>query len=80
MPGALSSEYNTGVPYDNMCDLCHGTSYRYCRRDASEDYFGFTGKVNLYLLAMVNHFCFSETDSDFFLFLELEIRIGFQLW
>ena len=26
-----------------MCDLCHGTSYRYCRRDASEDYFGYTG-------------------------------------
>ncbi|PNF26743.1 Melanotransferrin [Cryptotermes secundus] len=43
VPGALSSEYNTGVPYDNMCDLCHGTSYRYCRRDASEDYFGYTG-------------------------------------
>lgn len=32
-----------GVPYDNMCDLCHGVSYRYCRRDASEDYFGYTG-------------------------------------
>ncbi|KAJ4431498.1 hypothetical protein ANN_20096, partial [Periplaneta americana] len=43
VPGALSSEYNTGVPYDNMCDLCHGASYRYCRRDASEDYFGYTG-------------------------------------
>lgn len=43
VPGAISSEYNTGVPYDSMCDLCHGTSYRYCRRDASEDYFGHTG-------------------------------------
>ncbi|KAJ9586220.1 hypothetical protein L9F63_020129 [Diploptera punctata] len=43
VPGALSSEYNTGVPYDNMCDLCHGASFRYCRRDASEDYFGYTG-------------------------------------
>ncbi|CAH1375090.1 unnamed protein product [Tenebrio molitor] len=43
VPGALSSEYNTGVPYDNMCDLCHGASYRYCRRDASEDYYGHTG-------------------------------------
>ncbi|XP_033207220.1 melanotransferrin [Belonocnema kinseyi] len=43
VPGALSTEYNIGVPYDNMCDLCHGTSYRYCRRDASEDYFGYTG-------------------------------------
>ncbi|KAG7190091.1 hypothetical protein KM043_006226 [Ampulex compressa] len=43
VPGALSTEYNTGVPYDNMCDLCHGASYRYCRRDASEDYFGYTG-------------------------------------
>ncbi|XP_068083079.1 transferrin 2 isoform X2 [Anabrus simplex] len=43
VPGALSSEYNTGLPYDNLCDLCHGSSYRYCRRDASEDYFGHTG-------------------------------------
>ncbi|XP_072759417.1 transferrin 2 [Anoplolepis gracilipes] len=43
VPGALSTEYNIGVPYDNMCDLCHGVSYRYCRRDASEDYFGHTG-------------------------------------
>ncbi|OAD60207.1 Melanotransferrin [Eufriesea mexicana] len=43
VPGALSTEYNTGVPYDNMCDLCHGASFRYCRRDASEDYYGYTG-------------------------------------
>ncbi|XP_067646207.1 transferrin 2 [Eurosta solidaginis] len=43
VPGAISNEYNTGVPYDSMCDLCHGTSYRYCRRDASEDYYGHTG-------------------------------------
>ncbi|XP_014484986.1 PREDICTED: melanotransferrin isoform X1 [Dinoponera quadriceps] len=43
VPGALSTEYNIDVPYDNMCDLCHGASYRYCRRDASEDYFGYTG-------------------------------------
>ncbi|GAB0092188.1 Transferrin [Sergentomyia squamirostris] len=43
VPGALSAEYNSGVPYDNMCDLCHGVSYRYCRRDASEDYYGHTG-------------------------------------
>ncbi|XP_053985939.1 melanotransferrin [Hylaeus volcanicus] len=43
VPGAISTEYNTGVPYDNMCDLCHGASFRYCRRDASEDYFGYTG-------------------------------------
>ncbi|KAJ8941072.1 hypothetical protein NQ318_003253 [Aromia moschata] len=26
-----------------MCDLCHGSSFRYCRRDASEDYYGHTG-------------------------------------
>ncbi|KAG5678309.1 hypothetical protein PVAND_007995 [Polypedilum vanderplanki] len=43
IPGAISNEYNIGVPYDNMCDLCHGSSYRYCRRDASEDYYGHTG-------------------------------------
>lgn len=28
VPGAISTEYNTGVPYDNMCDLCHGASFR----------------------------------------------------
>lgn len=38
-----SKLYVAGVPYDNMCDLCHGASFRYCRRDASEDYFGYTG-------------------------------------
>ncbi|XP_055603385.1 melanotransferrin [Uranotaenia lowii] len=43
VPGAISNEYNTGVPYDNLCDLCHGSSFRYCRRDASEDYYGNTG-------------------------------------
>lgn len=43
VPGAISNEYNTGLPYDSMCDLCHGTSYRYCKRDASEDYYGHTG-------------------------------------
>lgn len=31
------------MPYDNLCDLCHGTSKQYCRRDHSEDYFGYTG-------------------------------------
>lgn len=43
VPGALSTEYNTGVPYDNLCDLCHGASFRFCRRDAAEDYYGHTG-------------------------------------
>ncbi|XP_071441243.1 transferrin 2 [Hetaerina americana] len=43
VPGAISSEYNSGVPYDNMCDLCHGSSSNYCKRDASEDFFGHTG-------------------------------------
>lgn len=31
------------MPYDNLCDLCHGTKERYCKRDASEDYYGHTG-------------------------------------
>ncbi|KAB0795605.1 hypothetical protein PPYR_12444 [Photinus pyralis] len=43
VPGALSTEYNTGVPYENLCDLCHGASFRFCRRDAAEDYYGHTG-------------------------------------
>ncbi|KAL7289603.1 hypothetical protein TKK_0016459 [Trichogramma kaykai] len=43
VPGALELSYNIGVPYDNLCDLCHGTRDRYCHRDASEDYYGDTG-------------------------------------
>ncbi|XP_065201905.1 transferrin 2-like [Planococcus citri] len=42
-PGAASSEYVSGKGYDNLCHLCHGTSYKYCQRDANEDYYGFTG-------------------------------------
>ncbi|XP_045455298.1 melanotransferrin [Melitaea cinxia] len=46
-PGALSSEYvdSETVPHDNLCHLCHGASFRRCRRDASEDYYGHVGAV-----------------------------------
>ncbi|CAH2059390.1 unnamed protein product, partial [Iphiclides podalirius] len=46
-PGALSSEYVDAatVPHDNLCHLCHGASFRRCRRDASEDYYGHVGAV-----------------------------------
>ncbi|KAJ2940561.1 hypothetical protein O0L34_g6500 [Tuta absoluta] len=46
-PGALSSEYvdSDTVPHDNLCHLCHGASYRRCRRDASEDYYGHVGAL-----------------------------------
>jgi len=44
VPGAMNPEYLTnGVSYSHLCDLCHGTSFRFCRRDHSEDYFGNTG-------------------------------------
>lgn len=42
-PGAVSSEYVTDTTFDNLCHLCHGSSYKYCQRDANEDYYGFTG-------------------------------------
>ncbi|XP_050420671.1 melanotransferrin [Adelges cooleyi] len=45
VPGALSNEYNPGLPYDNLCHLCRGSSYRYCRRDATEDFYGYTGAL-----------------------------------
>lgn len=65
VPGALSTEYNTGVPYDNMCDLCHGPSFRYCRRDASEDYYGHSGAFRCLVeggghVAFVKHTTVSE--------------------
>ncbi|CAB3258368.1 unnamed protein product [Arctia plantaginis] len=46
-PGALSTEYvDSGtVPHDNLCHLCHGASFRRCRRDASEAYFGHVGAL-----------------------------------
>nr|CAH0103781.1 unnamed protein product [Daphnia galeata] len=44
VPGAMNQEYQpTGLSFPHMCDLCHGTSFRFCRRDHSEDYFGNTG-------------------------------------
>ncbi|XP_048486499.1 melanotransferrin isoform X2 [Plutella xylostella] len=46
-PGALSSEYvdSNSVPHENLCHLCHGASFRRCRRDASEPYYGHLGAV-----------------------------------
>lgn len=66
VPGAMSSEYNIGLPYDNMCDLCHGASFRYCRRDASEDYYGHTGAFRCLIeggghVAFVKHTTVAET-------------------
>lgn len=43
VPGALSNEYNTWEEHPNLCDLCHGSSYSYCKRDASEDFYGYIG-------------------------------------
>lgn len=65
LPGSQSTEYNTGVPYDNMCHLCHGASYRYCHRDASEDYYGHTGAFRCLVegggdVAFVKHTTVSE--------------------
>lgn len=45
VPGALSHDYNLGIQYPNLCDLCHGGSRSYCRRDASEDFYGHTGAL-----------------------------------
>lgn len=65
LPGSQSPEYNIGLPYDNMCQLCHGTSYRYCHRDASEDYYGHTGAFRCLVegggdVAFVKHTTISE--------------------
>ncbi|XP_016660805.1 melanotransferrin-like [Acyrthosiphon pisum] len=45
VPGALSNEYNPGLPYDNLCHLCRGSNYRYCKRDATEEFYGYTGAL-----------------------------------
>ncbi|CAB3359989.1 Hypothetical predicted protein [Cloeon dipterum] len=69
VPGALSAEYNRGVPYDNLCDLCHGSSFRYCRRDASEDFYGHTGAFRCLVegggdVAFVKHTTVMENTDD----------------
>lgn len=47
-PGALLRELygrrNTWG-YGNLCDLCHGSSYRFCARDSSEPFYGDTGAL-----------------------------------
>lgn len=48
IPGALSNVYHKSTKvweYKNLCDLCHGNSFRFCRRDSSEPYFGDTGAL-----------------------------------
>lgn len=47
VPGALSSQYVDAdtPPHENLCHLCHGSSYSRCRRDASEDYYGHVGAL-----------------------------------
>jgi hypothetical protein len=59
VPGALSPEYVSGGAYDNLCHLCHGSSSRYCSRDASEDYYGFTGFNRFRCLYFLNESCSS---------------------
>lgn len=43
VPGAVSFEYNEGIPHDELCRLCQGTSFKHCKRDASENYYGHIG-------------------------------------
>ncbi|KAF7490608.1 Melanotransferrin [Sarcoptes scabiei] len=46
IPGVLSQVYNRKRSiwqFKNLCSLCHGESFRFCRRDSSEQFFGDTG-------------------------------------
>lgn len=70
IPGAMSPEYNFGFKQDNMCDLCHGGSGKFCKRDHSEDFFGFTGAFRCLVegggqIAFVKHTTiFENTNGD----------------
>ncbi|XP_032523244.2 transferrin 2 [Danaus plexippus] len=65
--GSLSAEYvdaNT-VPHDNLCHLCHGASFRRCRRDANEPYYGHVGALRCMVegggdVAFVRHTALTE--------------------
>lgn len=53
------------IPHENLCGLCHGTSSHYCQRDASEDYYGYTGAFRCLVegggdVAFVKHTTVSE--------------------
>nr|XP_027202008.1 melanotransferrin-like [Dermatophagoides pteronyssinus] len=47
IPGVLAPEYyplsKSVWQYNNLCNLCHGNSYRFCRRDSSEPFYGDNG-------------------------------------
>lgn len=46
VPGVLSREYTFGSwGYDNLCDLCHGSSSHYCARDSHEPFYGDSGAL-----------------------------------
>ena len=61
-PGALTAEYQNRYgpeywEYSHLCDLCHGSAGRYCKRNHMEDYFGHTGAFRyLYILRRLNSF------------------------
>lgn len=45
-PGALSPYYSTNSwTYGLLCELCHGSSYRFCSRNHAEPFYGNTGAL-----------------------------------
>ncbi|CAG7721948.1 unnamed protein product [Allacma fusca] len=65
VPGALSSDFNFGGQYNNLCDLCRGSSSAYCSRQAAEDFYGYTGAFRCLIegggqVAFVKHTTVSE--------------------
>jgi len=47
-PGSLSNRYVGSISswdFGNLCDLCHGSSFSFCSRDASEPFYGNTGAL-----------------------------------
>lgn len=47
VPGSLSNRFIYGESWDlsNLCALCHGSSYSYCKRSDNEQFHGSTGAL-----------------------------------
>ncbi|GAB6026358.1 antigen p97 (melanoma associated) identified by monoclonal antibodies 133.2 and 96.5 [Chamberlinius hualienensis] len=67
-PGGLGADFNSGWKQNTLCDLCHGTGENLCRRDHTEDFYGFTGAYRCLVegggnIAFIKHTTVFETSN-----------------
>lgn len=64
VPGSLSNRFIYGESWDlsNLCNLCHGSSYKYCTRSDNEPFYGSTGALRC-LIEGDGHVAFTRHTS-----------------